>query len=173
VFSLVPAEEILTCFIDWSISNTVLNPNDIIAIDGKTLKKSGNEAIDQKPLHLINADVTNKGITIDAMGTQKGIANLIVLKGADYVLALKKNHQHLYKRVKNLFEIAEKRSYQAMVYKENITRDYDHSRCEKREYTFLPIMYLPVEKENWRGLQTVIRVKSTRHLGSKKEEAFR
>lgn len=204
VFSLIPPEELLACFIEWSISRTTLNPNDIIALDGKTLRKSGNVSANQKPLHLINAYVTHSGITIgavktpdksneikgiplllkslpiegcvitiDAMGTQKGIANLIILRDAHYVLALKKNHKRLYKKVKNVFETADKLHYQAMVYKENATNDYDHSRYEKREYTFLPIMYLPIEKENWKGLQTFVRVKSIRQIGNKIEESFR
>jgi predicted transposase YbfD/YdcC len=204
VFSLIPPEDMLACFIEWSVSKTKLNQNDIIAIDGKTLRKSGNESANQSPLHLINAYITNSGITIGsaktpdksneikgipillkslpianciitigAIGTQKGIANLIILKGANYVLALKNNHKKLFKKVKNIFETAEKLQYQAMVYKENTTCDYDHSRYERREYTFLPIMYLPFEKESWKGLQTFIRVKSIRHIGNNMEESFR
>ncbi|MBX3710266.1 MAG: ISAs1 family transposase [Gammaproteobacteria bacterium] len=69
VFSLVPSEELLACFIEWSISRTTLKLNDIIAIDGKTLRKSGNASLDQKPLHLINAYATNSGITIGSVKT--------------------------------------------------------------------------------------------------------
>src|SRR5574342_1051100 len=38
-------------------------------------------------------------VTIDAMGCQKEIAAKIREEGADYVLALKGNHEHLYERV--------------------------------------------------------------------------
>ena len=46
-------------------------------------------------------------VTIDAMGTQREIAQLIQGKGADYCLALKGNQQHLHKKVVELFEQAE------------------------------------------------------------------
>ena len=204
IFSLIPAEDLLSCFINWSVSNNEISPYDMIALDGKTIRKSGHKNANQKPLHLINAYVTNRGITIgaiktpdksneikgipsllkslhiagciitiDAMGTQKGIANLIVLKGAHYVLALKKNHKRFFNRVKNLFIKSEQLKYNAMVYRDNLTHDYDHSRYEVREYTVLPQMYLPFEKEIWNGLQTFIQVKSIRHIGDEIQENTR
>lgn len=204
IFSLIPAAELLACFIDWSVSNNTLAQYDMIAIDGKTLRSSGNKAASQKPLHLINAYVTNRGITIgaiktpdksneikgipplikslqiagciitiDAMGTQKGIANLIILKGAHYVLALKENHKRFYKKVNNLFIKATELDFQAMLYKENVTYDYDHSRYEIREYTFLPVMYLHLEKKIWKGLQTFVQVKSIRHVGNEIQESIK
>jgi predicted transposase YbfD/YdcC len=193
VFSLIPPEELLACFIEWSTAITALPPGTIIAIDGKTLRKSYHKRIEQKPLHLINAYVTGqritigaiktpdksneiKGIppllkslniagcviTIDAMGTQKGIANLIKMRGADYVLALKKNHKTLYRAVERLFNTASSLNYNAMLFKEDKTFDCEHSRIEHRFYRFLPIIYLPQFQKSWRGLQTIIEVRSFR-----------
>ena len=112
-------------------------------------------------------------ITIDAMGTQKGIANLIRLRGAHYMLALKKNHKRFYKKVETLFVKAKQLNYNAMVYKESEVYDYDHSRYEKREYTVLPMMYLPSESKIWNGLQAFIQVKSMRYIGDEKQEMSR
>ena len=39
-------------------------------------------------------------MTIDAMGTQTEIAKKITEKGADYILALKKNQKRLYEDVR-------------------------------------------------------------------------
>jgi predicted transposase YbfD/YdcC len=193
VFSLIPREELLACFIEWSTAITALPPGTIIAIDGKTLRKSYHKGIEQKPLHLINAYVTGQRITIgaiktpdksneiqgippllkslniagcvitiDAMGTQKGIANLIKMRGADYVLALKKNHKTLYRAVEKLFNTASSLNYNAMLFKEDKTYDCEHSRIEHRFYRFLPIIYLPQFQKSWRGLQTIIEVRSFR-----------
>jgi len=41
-------------------------------------------------------DIKDAIITIDAMGTQKAIANQIVENGGDYVLALKANQEKLH-----------------------------------------------------------------------------
>jgi predicted transposase YbfD/YdcC len=43
-------------------------------------------------------------VTIDAMGTQKNIAESIVAAGADYVLSLKENHPTLLEDVTLYFE---------------------------------------------------------------------
>jgi len=45
-------------------------------------------------------DLTGAIITIDAMGTQTAIADKIITKKANYVLALKANHPTLYCQVK-------------------------------------------------------------------------
>lgn len=62
-----------------------------------------------------------------------------------------------------------------MVYKETSTTDYDPSRYEVREYTVLPVMYLPNAKADWCGLQTFIQVKSIRKNQKKDdiEESYR
>ena len=43
-------------------------------------------------------------VTLDAMGTQKEIAEQIRQKGADYLLALKDNQPHLRAEVEGIFE---------------------------------------------------------------------
>ncbi|MFN8456597.1 MAG: ISAs1 family transposase [Anaerolineae bacterium] len=45
-------------------------------------------------------------VTLDALGCQTEIAAQIVTQGADYVLALKQNHRHLYREVARLFKDA-------------------------------------------------------------------
>lgn len=45
-------------------------------------------------------------VTIDAMGCQKEIVKLIVERGGDYVITLKKNQGSLYKAVEELFKQA-------------------------------------------------------------------
>lgn len=196
VFGLISPEELLACFIEWSTSIAILAPGSIIAIDGKTVRKSYHKRIEQKPLHLINAYVTDqritigsiktpdksneiKGIppllktltiagcviTIDAMGTQKGIAKLIRMREAEYVLALKKNHKTFYRAVEKLFNAAALLQYNAMVFKDEKTFDCEHSRIEHRKYRFLPIMYLPQFQSAWKDLQTIVEVQSIRDAG--------
>jgi predicted transposase YbfD/YdcC len=100
---------------------------DLIAIDGKTSRRShdrskgraplhmapawasrqrlvlGQEAVDVKsneiiaiPLLLERLELTDALVTIDAMGTQVKIAENIVRRGGDYLLALKENRPALY-----------------------------------------------------------------------------
>jgi predicted transposase YbfD/YdcC len=51
-------------------------------------------------------------VTIDAMGTQKDIAKLIIAKGADYCLALKGNQGNIHQDVEQLFKQALSQQWQ-------------------------------------------------------------
>jgi hypothetical protein len=52
-------------------------------------------------------------VTIDALGCQKEIAEAIVARQADYVLALKENHGQLYEDVVSLFDDLEDSQFRA------------------------------------------------------------
>ncbi|ABX78595.1 ISAs1-like element ISCbu1 family transposase [Coxiella burnetii] len=125
------------------------------------------------PILLNSLNVQGCIISIDAMGTQKGIANLIRLKQADYVLALKKNHTRFYRYVERLFSCSDERDYQGMCYRTEETKDYGHARIEERSYCVLPMMYLHKYKKYWRDLQAIVRVQSKRHKGNEIETATR
>src|SRR3954462_14130644 len=102
----------------------------IVAIDGKTARRSHDAKQDLGPLHVVTAwageyglalgqevcaeksneitaipellkkiDVRGGVVTVDAMGAQKAIAEEVVRGKADYVLALKGNHEALHRAV--------------------------------------------------------------------------
>jgi len=56
-------------------------------------------------------DITGSIITIDAMGTQTEIANKLIEKKGDYVLALKTNHPTLYHQIQQWFETAQTHNF--------------------------------------------------------------
>ncbi len=114
------------------------------------------------PILLKALNIAGSIITIDAIGTQKGIANLIRIKQAHYVLALKKNHGKFYRKMESIFNRAEQLEFNNMVTRDTKTDDYGHQRIEEREYTVLPTMYFHKFKKDWKDLEAVIRVKSKR-----------
>ena len=120
VFSLLDPEQFNRCFLSWIRSINPRHEQEIINIDGKTLRRSHGEG--KSAIHMISAWANKAGltlgqvktdeksneitaipellellelqgciVTIDAMGTQKGIAQSICERGAEYVLALKGN----------------------------------------------------------------------------------
>lgn len=94
-------------------------------------------------------------VTIDAMGCQKEIAEKIIKKKADYVLALKGNQGNLHKDVVDFFEDAEKNSFKDIEYKYHVTRDKGHGRNEIRKYYLAEdINWLSMKKE-WKGLKSI------------------
>src|SRR5262249_38082916 len=72
----------------WASSNRLVLGQ--VKVDAKS------DEITAIPKLLKMLDLTGATVTIDAMGCQKEIAQVITEQGADYVLALKKNHSTLY-----------------------------------------------------------------------------
>ena len=129
---------------------------DIVAIDGKTSRRAhggghplhmvsawatrqrlvlGQEATDAKsneisaiPLLLERLQLTGALVTIDAMGTQTRIAQCILARGADYLLALKDNQKNLAAEVALFFDLPEQRGAA------HTTTDGDHGRIEVRRH---------------------------------------
>jgi predicted transposase YbfD/YdcC len=119
VINGLDAELFKTCFATWVEALRERAP-DIIAIDGKTSRRTHARAKGREPLHLVSAwaarqrlvlgqeatdeksneitaiplllarlELTGALVTIDAMGAQTDIADIIVKRGGDYLLALK------------------------------------------------------------------------------------
>jgi predicted transposase YbfD/YdcC len=98
-------------------------------------------------------DIKGTIITIDAIGTQKAIAEQIVEGGADYVLALKGNQELLHQAV--IDHIDEQLEGALADAQERVTREKCHGREETRTY-----LQLPAPKELpgftlWKGLKSI------------------
>ena len=125
IFATLDAEQFQRCFVAWVAAVTGV-PSGVVAIDGKTSRRSYQKKAGKAPIHMVSAfaarqrlvlgqvKVTEKSneiiaipklldmlaiegaiVTIDAMGCQRDIAQKIIDKKADYVLALKGNQGSL------------------------------------------------------------------------------
>ncbi len=106
-------------------------------------------------------------VTIDAMGCQTKIAENIIEKEADYVLALKANQGNLFKEVKALFEEAEADNWEdgAIDYYE--TREKNHGRTEIRRYRVMDKITDLSMKDNWKAVNLIGLVESVRTVNGK------
>jgi predicted transposase YbfD/YdcC len=107
-------------------------------------------------------------VTIDAMGCQTEIAEKIVEKQADYVLAVKANQKHLHEAVMDYFEEAiangNAKLCQMQQYKEV---DAGHGRIEiRRCYLSTCLDTLP-NPSRWAGIKSIGMVESERHINGK------
>ena len=103
-------------------------------------------------------DIKGAIITIDAMGTQKAIAEQIVEGGADYVLALKGNHETLHQAV--IDYIGEQLEGDLSDAQEHVTTEKAHGREETRTYLQLPAPEQLPGFMQWRGLKSIGRATS-------------
>lgn len=94
-------------------------------------------------------------VTIDAIGCQQSIAEKIVDRQADYILAVKDNQKFLHQDLQDAFE-NEKSMDQ---YKAS---NVGHGRIESRCTTVITNLDWVCKAGNWKGLQSLIRVVATR-----------
>jgi predicted transposase YbfD/YdcC len=135
VFSAIDPHRFLECFVDWVQGVCTALAREVVAIDGKALRRAadagatlpyivsawasenglalGQVRVDDKsneitaiPELLRALALSGCIVTIDAMGCQKEIAALVADKGADYVLALKGNQGIAHGEFKEYFDHA-------------------------------------------------------------------
>jgi len=98
-------------------------------------------------------DIKGAIITIDAMGTQKAIAETIINGEADYLLALKGNHETLHQAV--IDHIDEQLDGDLSNAREHVTIETGHGREETRTYLQLPAPEDLPGFALWKGLKSI------------------
>ena len=203
IFATLNAEEFQRRFVAWVAALTGA-PKDVIAIDGKTLRRSYQKKGGKAPIHMVSAfaarqrlvlgqvKVADKSneivaipalldmmaiegaiVTIDAMGCQRNIAEKILDKKADYVLALKGNQSTLREDVEVFAAEQKANGFKDTKVSRHQTVDGDHGRIETRTYTAIHDVAWLVERHDWPGLRGVVMVESTREIGDKIERETR
>ena len=204
VFSRVDVKSVSRCFEFWTKqwnaaialqARDTKNPH-IIAIDGKTIRKSGNE--EHKPFHIVTAycsdmqlvlgqqntdDKSNEitaiptlldclqirgcTVTIDAMGTQRKIAEKIIEKGADYILALKNNRKNILEIVKHWADSVQRENTPETLRAKSLYTsviEKDHGRIEERECWLFPGLQDEELSREWPGLQGIALIRGKRTI---------
>jgi predicted transposase YbfD/YdcC len=100
-------------------------------------------------------DIEGAIITIDAMGTQKAIAEQIIDSGADYVLALKGNQETLHQAVIDHIDEQLTNDFADAEARRHSTTEKGHGREEARSYIQMPVPESLRELDMWKGLKTI------------------
>src|SRR5919112_5329131 len=101
-------------------------------------------------------------VTVDALNCQRDIAQRIVERGGDYVLALKGNQATLHSDVRLFLDDPETRLTDA-----HTTVDGDHGRIETRTCTVSTDVGWLQEVHDWPGLAAIGKVIRMRESGAK------
>ena len=112
-------------------------------------------------------------VTIDAMGCQREIAQKVVEKKADYVLALKGNQGSLREDVELFVAEQKAAGFKHTRISTDQTVDGDHGRIETRTTTVIHDVTWLRERHDWPGLRSVVVVESKREIGDKVERETR
>jgi predicted transposase YbfD/YdcC len=97
-------------------------------------------------------------VTIDAMGCQKEIAAKIRERGAEYVLAVKGNQEHLEDDVVSHFAALDEGKRRPRRRSQTTQRSTGHGRVETRWYDAVPAPTTLRHREEWKDLRSICRV---------------
>ncbi|WP_079253982.1 ISAs1 family transposase [Endozoicomonas arenosclerae] len=193
VVSNINPKQFQQCFIDWMNACHEAAKGDVIAIDGKTVRRSYDKSKKRGAIHMISAfsaannvvlgqlkteEKTNeitaipellklleiKGclVTLDAMGCQRGIAQTIVSKDADYLLAVKGNQGKLEKAFDHHFSLDKLNQWEGDSF---MTRETGHGRTETRMYFVSDLFDEFVNFSfDWPGMKTLGIALSSREI---------
>ena len=194
VFSALDPEELEKGFVAWVSSIAKLTAGEVVAIDGKALRGTqesrkkaivhmvsawansnnlvlGQRRVDEKsneitaiPKLLDALELSGTVVTIDAMGCQRSIAEKIVQKQADYILAVKQNQGHLLEEIEDSFQ---------MLAADAVAEEIDcgHGRVERRTCSAIADLSLLEKAAEWASLQGLVRVQAERcHKATGKTE---
>ena len=112
-------------------------------------------------------------VTIDAMGCQRDIAQKVLDKKADYVLALKGNQGSLREDVELFVAEQQAAGFKDTTISCDRTVDGDHGRIELRTTTVIHDIGWLQDRHDWPGLKSVVVVESEREIGGKIERETR
>ena len=112
-------------------------------------------------------------VTIDAMGCQRDIAQKILDKKADYVLALKGNQGSLREDVEMFATEQKARDFADTEISRDTTIGGDHGRIETRTTTVIHDVKWLQQRHDWPGLKAVVMVESRREINGKAEQETR
>jgi predicted transposase YbfD/YdcC len=204
VFSLISPAKFQACFTEWVRSVVEVMGDQVVAIDGKTLRSSYDRRSNKAAIHMVSAWAAENGVvlgqlkvdeksneitaipklldkldlhgcivTIDAMGCQKAIADKIIDNGADYVLALKGNQEHLHEAVEAYFFRADEQGFTDASFDYYETTEVHHGREEKRRYWITDDLSAIPNTDEWKGINIIGMVESQRNQGEKQSIEYR
>jgi predicted transposase YbfD/YdcC len=192
VFARLDPDQFQTSFLNWVRAVMRVTNSQVVALDGKTLRRSHDRALDKNAIGRVSAWAADKRVvlgqvkvseksneitaipkllevlelngcivTIDAIGTQKEIASLIVAQEADYVLPVKENQGHLYEALALNFNQVPHETFR--------TVDKDPGRLEVRQcWLMTRADYLNAlgERPAWDKLNAIAMIRSERQVGN-------
>jgi predicted transposase YbfD/YdcC len=136
----------------------------VVVLDGKTVCGSHDRANGKAAIHMVSAWATQRRVVlahhnvdhsneitaipevlrlldldgctvaVDAVGCQTAIAKQIVEQGANYVLAVKENHEQLYHDIVDTFRYVEADGWTDVAYEQHRTVNGGHGRVEQRDF---------------------------------------
>jgi len=199
VFSMMEPDVLRRCLTDYGKDLVGLLAEKQICLDGKKLRGVSPNSRGNKGLYIVNAwvaenrlcigqqkvedksneitaipalldeiDIEEAVVSIDAIGCQRSIVEQIKRKKGHYLLSLKENQGNLYEEAVSGFKA---------VHSQSVSEEweYAHGRYETRKCHIISAKDVLLEEylEQWSGLQTLIKIESSRTIKDKTSSEIR
>lgn len=191
-FSILDPKKFEAVFREWVESISQKITNEVISIDGKTIK-GAKEHGNKSQIHMVSAWANSNNlifgqlkvkeksneitaipelldaifikdciITIDAMGCQIAIAKKIIKEEGNYILAVKGNQKTLQLNIEDSFLFLKPDTVSKSI-------DAGHGRVEERTCSVIKNLEYIENSKDWEGIKTIVKVESSRYFKSTKK----
>jgi predicted transposase YbfD/YdcC len=202
IFAAIKPAEFEKCLLSWISALHELTSGQVVAIDGKTLRRSFDKASNKSAIHMVSAwasanhvslgqvvvdeksneitaipklleilEISGSLVTIDAMGCQVEIAQGILDRKANFVLAVKANQPTLHEGIGDFFIDHLEDDFARIKVSRHETHEKGHGRSESRYYFVCSVPEDLPDATRWPGLQAVgMAVNNTTRNGKETSE---
>jgi len=200
VFSLIDPKKFETCFLTWVNELADKHDQEIIAIDGKTVRGSYDNASNKKAIHMVNAWAVKNGLSLGQLKTYDksneitaipDLLDTLMIKGATITIDAMGCQKTIAKKItdkKADYVLGLKKNHQNLwedvSLKFNTTNldllkgtsdfyeevDGDHGRITTRTYITIPVEKWLEQADQWQGLKSVGRVRTVTERDGKTTE---
>jgi predicted transposase YbfD/YdcC len=186
VFAALSPAEFEKCLLSWITALYEVTAGQVVPIDGKTLRRSFDQASSKSAIHMVSAwatanhitlgqvvvdaksneitaipklleilEISGSIVTIDAMGCQTAIAEAILARKADYVLAVKDNQPTLRAGIEAHFLDHMDDNFARVKMSRHETKERGHGRIEHRTYYVCDVPADLPDRSRWKGLKRI------------------
>ena len=189
ILGAIKPAEFEACLLSWITDLHEITAGQVVAIDGKTLRRSYDKASSKSAIHMVRAWATTNQIslgqvvvdeksneitaipkllemleisgclvTIDAMGCQVKIAETIVKKNANYILAVKDNQPTLAQGIETFFTDHAADNFARLPkghMRRCVTEEKGHGRSERREHIICKVPDDLPDRARWPKLAAI------------------
>jgi len=159
---IINLDAVEQCFLEWIASFSSVEQREVVAIDGKTLRRSFDKSKKQKPFHSLSAFATRQGMTIGqrkADGKSNEITAIPEL--LDSLMLKGRMHEAVRYCEEHCFRVGS--SLRPTV---DYVDDSHGRQVRHRAFVCLDACHLPVLQQ-WHVLRQVLAVETIRHVANR------
>ncbi len=195
LFARLCSVEFTTCFTNWVNSISDLTHGEVVAIDGKTIRNSNDDADSKSAIHLVSAYASKNRLCLGQEAVHEKsneitaipkLLETLVLKDCivtiDAMGCQKKIATSIIEKEadyilmvkdnqKNLKNQIEESFKNKKIVSSHTSEDFGHGRIETRTCEVINDLSLIIKKGDWKNLNSIIRISSNRIIKKTQKES--